>query len=436
MAVSFDVTNIPVVKEADVASLGITEVRSRAEDAVKKQAELWKEYKETDGKLSAEEAGAIRILNDNLTVYKRRLEADEAIRQAAQQADDFRQKSGTPVSGPTFPPGDDSKKREQNPFAGKSVGEIFIESDSFKRFSAADRRGPAIEIKEIGGEDWRRSLHAKALVSTTEFPIEARRSGTLLQLPERRPVVADLIPQATTNEAAIVYMVETVATNGAAFVAEGGTKPESALEFEERSVTVRKLATVLPVTEELFMDAPAMRGYIEARLGSFMDLAEDAALIDGSGVAPEIPGILNTVGIQTQAKGTDPTPDAFYRAMVKIQTGAFVQPNGIVMHPNDWVDIRLLRTADGLYIWGNPSEAGPERLWGLPVVSTVAATENTGIVADFATSMQIFRRMGVTFAVSDQHSDFFITNKLMLRVEERFAFVVYRPSAICTVTGI
>jgi HK97 family phage major capsid protein len=122
--------------------------------------------------------------------------------------------------------------------------------------------------------------------------------------------------------------------------------------------------------------------------------------------------------------------------MVKIETTAFLPPDGIVIHPLDWQDIRLLRTADGIYIWGEPMDPGPERIWGLPAVVTTAMTQNTALVGAFQTASQTFRRADVTFAISSEHSDFFIRNQLMLRIEERLALVVYRPPAFCTVTGI
>jgi HK97 family phage major capsid protein len=122
--------------------------------------------------------------------------------------------------------------------------------------------------------------------------------------------------------------------------------------------------------------------------------------------------------------------------MTLIQINSFLDPSGVVIHPTDWQDIRLLRTTDGIYIWGSPADTGPERIWGLPVVKTTAATLNTAIVAAFDTAMQIFRRNEVSFAISDSHNDFCIKHQLMLRVEERLAFPVYRPQAICLVTGI
>ena len=339
-------------------------------------------------------------------------------------------KGASPIAGAGNGTSENAEGLEvRDPNDGKSLGRLFTESKAFTEYSATAKRSPEVELTLTEPQ-------TKALLDTTGFVTRLDRGPMILPAALRRPVVADLIPQGTTNQRGIVYMEETTATNAAAAVAEGAAKPESTLIFTEQSSMVRKLATVLPVTDELMDDEPAMRSYVEQRLRLFLQLAEEAALINGNGTAPNLRGMMNVAGIQTQAKGADPTPDAIYKAMTKIRITAFLEPSGAIFHPNDWQEIRLLRTADGLYIWGAPMDAGPERIWGMPIVQTVAATEGTALVAAFDTATQIFRRTEVAFAVSDQHSDFFASNKLMLRVEERLAFVVYRPAGICSVTGI
>jgi len=317
-----------------------------------------------------------------------------------------------------------SREKEQ-----KSLGQLFVESDAFKKFNPTSKSSPAVEV------DW--DWEEKALLDeATGFAPQAVRTGLILPGALRRVMVTDLIPSGSTNQTAIVYMEETTTTNAADTVAEGAQKPESTLAFTEKSSPVRKIATVLPVTDELMTDEPAMRSYVEQRLRLFLELAEEDQLVNGSGVAPDLTGMLNVVGIQTQALGADTAPDAIYKAMTLIQTGAFLDASGIIINPANWQTIRLLKDTAGNYLWGPPSDPGVERIWGLPVVKTTAMAAGTALLGAFTTATQMFRKSGVSFAVSDQHSDFFIKNKMMLRIEERLAFVVYRPAALATVTGL
>jgi HK97 family phage major capsid protein len=323
------------------------------------------------------------------------------------------------------------------PQATKSLGELFTESVAFKGFSAVDKKSPAAEIDLAKVSPSAARFGMKTLLTTTGYPLETTRiPGLMVQPGEQQPSIADLLASGRTGQAAIVYMEETTTTNAAAETDEGGQKPESALAFTERTSPVRKIATVLPVTDELMQDAPAMEDYVNSRLGQFIAYREDSQLLNGDGNAPNIKGILNTVGIQTQAKGADPVPDAFYKAIVKVATGAYLPADAAVAHPLDWQDVRLLRTVDGIYIWGSPAEVGPNRIWGVNVTLTTAIAQNTALVGAFRAGAQVFRRSDIAFAVSDSHSDFFIKNQLMIRAEERLALVVFRPAAFCTVTGI
>lgn len=369
---------------------------------------------------TADEADQARQWNDELTALgKKRDElkvlADmEAEQKAAAAAED------ATVRGNRLDIGAAPKAEPEQ----KSIGEAFLESGAYKNWRPGMKNGPEVQ------------LDRKALLTLTGYAVQNVRTGRIEPAPLNNMHVADLIPQATTNANAIVYMEETTTTNAAATVAEGGTKPESTLAFTERTSAVRKIATVLPVTDELMEDAPGLRDYINQRLRLFVQLTEDTQLVTGDGNAPNLLGLLNIPTIQTQAKGADPTPDAIYKAMTLINVNAFLDADGVIFHPLDWQDVRLLRTADGIYIWGSPSEMGPERIWGLNVAKTIAMTQNTALVGAFQYATQIFRRSEITLAVSSEHSTYFIENKQMLRAEERLALVCYRPKGLCSVTGI
>ena len=178
-----------------------------------------------------------------------------------------------------------------------------------------------------------------------------------------------------------------------------------------------------------------VESYVDTRLRTFVQLRENLQLLRGDGAPPNLRGILNTANVQTQAKGADPTPDAVYKAMTKIRVNSFFEPTAGVFHPNDWQDVRLLRTVDGIYIWGSPADAGPERIWGINVLQTSQMLENTGLVGSFRAGAQIFRRSDIALSVGWINEQF-THNQRTILLEERLALVVFRPAAFCTITGI
>ena len=306
----------------------------------------------------------------------------------------------------------------------KSFGEMFTESKAFTDYHGGNV-GPVAEL----------DIPLKAVFSTTAgWAPETIRTGLMVPFATRNIKVVDIIPSGVTNQAAIVYMEETTFTNTAAEVDEAGAKPEAALALTERSVTVRKIAVWIPVTSEQLEDVVGIQSYLNNRLTFMLRQRLDQALLTGTGVAPILMGLLNVVGHQTFVLAGDQY-DAIYQAIKQVRVTGLADADNVVMHPNDWQQLRLARTDTGLYILGNPSEPGPERIWGLPVLQTVCETENTVLVGDFANYCQLYTKKGIEVQISDSHDTYFIYNKLAVRAEIRVAFPIYRPAAFCTVTG-
>lgn len=397
----------------------LTETEGKLSAKRKELHDLFAEAKNEQGELDAtkvkgyssgtELAEAVRAMNDEIDDLAKKAEEQRAIFKAAQNGDDFEAEAGDGGAG------------SPGPQRTKGFGQLFTESVAYKQ------KGAVSEIE----------VDLKTLFQTSAgWAPFVERGPRVVDFATRPIEMLDLIPTTPTNQTSIVYMEETTYTNTAAETAEGGTKPEATLALTERTSPVRKIPVWIPVTDEQLEDVEGVQSYLERRLGFMVRQRLSGQIISGDGTAPNLRGVLNVAGIQTQAKGTDPVPDAIYKAMTKVEVTGQAMPDAAVFHPNDWQDVRLLRTADGIYIWGNPSEAGPERIWGLRVVKVQAATENTAVVGDWANFSELRVKKDVEIKISDSHGTFFVENKQAVRAEMRAAVVFYRPAAFCTVTGI
>lgn len=322
--------------------------------------------------------------------------------------------------------GDGARKGDEPAAEAKSLGQLFVESATYK--SRMGNRGPA---SEVSGVD------LKTLMTTAAgWAPESIRKPGYVPSAQAQPTIIDLLPFNTTTQAAVVYMEETTYTNNAAARAEGANNAgEAALALTQRTSNVVEFAVWIPVTREQMDDVVYIQGYINNRLPLMLRQVVNAAIMSGAG-APSLTGLIGMGGVQTQALGADPVMDCIYKGIVLGQIVGMANPNAIAMHPLDWQDIRLARTLDGIYIMGSPSEPGPARLWGLPVVTDAAVTQNTAVVGDFATFIEFVQKQGIVFEYSDSHAGLFIQRTLAVLASIRAAVPVYRPAAFVQCTGI
>ena len=332
-----------------------------------------------------------------------------------------------PASSFQFPGARERGKDLMLPF-----GTAFINSEAYKSLVAGGKRNGATIGQAVSLD-----VEVKTLFQTTAGWLpEDMRTGKVIEEQVRPIQVLDLYPSTPTSQANVVYMEETTFTNNAAEAAEGAAYGEAALALTEQTSPVRKIGVFIPVTDEQLEDVPQVEAYLNNRLPFMLQQRLDLQTLVGNGVAPNLRGLNNVAGIQTTALGAEPVPDALYRATRLIRVTGRAVPSAFILHPNDWEGIRLLRTVDGIYIWGSPAEAGPERIWGLPVVLSDAQTENTGLCADFRNFTQISYRRGIDVQVSNSHDTYFTSGRQAVRADVRVAFLCYRPQAVCTITGI
>jgi len=329
-------------------------------------------------------------------------------------------------------PGDLEIPRHPEPARAKreNLGELICSHENYRDY-VDNRVSRAFQVEGFGI----REIKATLFETGAGWDPEDIRIGRVVDAVTRPIQVLDIIPVGQTSMSTVLYMLETTRTHAAAEVAEGAQYAESTFVYAEQSSEVRKVGDSLPYTDEQLEDVPMMQSRLNQRLTFGVRQRLDNQVIQGNGTPPNLRGVMNVVGIQTQAKGTDPVPDAIYKALTKVRVTGRSFPDFTLLHQNDWQTIRLLKTADGIYIWGSPADAGPDRIWGLPVVQSDVLTEGTGIVGDFGNHSMIFERRGIDVQVG-YVDDQFIKGTKTIRADLRAAFVVFRPAAFATVTGI
>lgn len=398
------------------------------------QAQYFKSRATSNGdfRMDPDEVEIVRNRNKSLEDANKRYEQLREVDRIYQETVNAKKSLNEPANIVPFANGDQNGNTQPNRSVTKSLGQLFTESKTYKGVGFHnDMVNYAVEIKDFDFTNYVKTT----LTTSAGYSPANDRTAITVDFALRRPMVGDLIPTDPTTVGTVKYMEETTFTNSAAGVTENNAKPESALAWTERSVPVEVIATYIPVTNQQLDDVPGLQGIIDNRLTTMVRLKEEDYLLSGTGTPPQVTGFLVKSGTNTQARGADSNVDCLFKGMQAVRTVGFAEPTGIVVHPDNWTTIRLMKTADGIYIWGSPSEPGPDRIFGKSVVVTTAMTANTGLVGDFQLYSHISRRMGVTVIVGMINDDL-IKNKKTILAELRESLEIYRAAAFTKCTGL
>ena len=213
--------------------------------------------------------------------------------------------------------------------------------------------------------------------------------------------------------------------------ADGGYKPEGSIAFEVVKTSVKTIAEWIAATKRSIADAAQLRGLIDQELKADLLVAEEREMLTGDGTGEHFTGILNTPGIQTQARsatvsGVDPLLETTLKAKTKARIGGRTAPTAYLLNPQDFEAVQLARIAKNP---ANEAIAGAvPTLHGLPVVESEGIPAGTGLVGDFSRAV-LWDREQASISITDSHADFFIRNLVAILAEERAAFGVTRPAA-------
>lgn len=349
-----------------------------------------------------------------------------------------------------------------DPKARKSMGQQFIESSAFKSVlgqpdllvdGAKIQSGPIVLGQRSRGG---MSAAATDLIDTasggSEVVMNYRLPG-VLPLRQRPLTVRDLFPNEDMPSGdTIEYVAQVGFDNAAAAVAQstavdgsgvtGGVKPQSSIRLEERTARATWVATWMAVTRQALSDIAQMRALIDNQGELMINLAEEDQFLNGSGVSPQLIGILDdgNTGLQTlNLTGLGDLANLegirTARRMARLGVGR-IPPTFVIVHPIDSEEFDFLKDNEGRYRAGDPfATGGPDSppIWRLPRVESEAISEGTALVGGRG-GATIFDREPLTVRVAEQHADFFIRNIVVVLFEKRIAFPIYFPGAFVEVT--
>jgi HK97 family phage major capsid protein len=394
-------------------------------------------------------AAATRIL-DRADSEGRNLTTSERADVAALLDDAYRAKAGDlgRSLGAPYVAGD---------HAYESPGEAFVKSEGYQRIRRSENRG---EHWTSGVVETSGPMFKGTLLEGSGSP-GSGTGGGLINPAQVVPGVVDklfqplrlenLLLSGQTSSNVVRYAVEGTATSAAAGVAEGGTKPESSFAYSTIDEPVKKVAHSTVISDELLEDAPAITQFINGRMALFVNLEVERELLRGAAGGNEVQGLLTSRGVPVWGTASAAAGDDYatkvFKAANSMRGSAFVEPQWVVLHPNDWQTMRLTKDGAGgtvgAYQAGGPFSGAyganmvgasnqltgaNDTIWGLPVIVTPAIGAGTALIGN-SQGAQVWNRGGLRVESTNSHASHFVLDLVAIRAERRLAISVYRPQA-------
>ena len=307
----------------------------------------------------------------------------------------------------------------------ETISDVIEKSNHFKDFKAGNTHSATLELKAV----------------TVVTPVNAVQPGYangFMYNPARLVHVREYMTTGSTVSNAVFFTQETAYTNAAAGVAEGGTKPQSDFTLTTQSNAVVKLATFDRISTEMLADIPGLTGYISTRLPNKLKYVEDQQILFGSGV-----GTTNLKGLTVGGSAYVPLvsflgANADYagvltEAALQVRQNEFMA-NLIVLNPQDYAKILVLKNTQGTYLLPNVFTGAPLMIGGVPVIQNTAVPVGTFVVGDFANAAFLWDRQELAIRFYEQDGINVQQGLVTIEMSERLCVTNYRPSAFVSGT--
>jgi HK97 family phage major capsid protein len=321
-----------------------------------------------------------------------------------------------------------------NPAVVSELQRIAVSSGRLGRMNVGEVLSAETLVGMIESGDWGGRTMATATATVAPDPARYGEFAGINQVPRRALRLLDLVPTQTMEGGSFFYAQESGGLDDAAETSEVALKPQGDDELASAQVIASSIAVWQKVAKQQLADVPSFGTWLQQRLSYKVLRRCEQAILNGSGTAPALKGILQTSGIASVAySGTPPLGELVLTGVIDA-LGSEAVPNAVILNPTDYGTLLIGKASgSGDYYGGGPFAPTPGQMWGLPVITSTAIPAHTALVGDFTLGCTLFIREGLQVLVTDNDQDDFVRNRATILAEMRAGFAVWQPTAFAKV---
>lgn len=242
--------------------------------------------------------------------------------------------------------------------------------------------------------------------------------------------IRDIVPRVPMDKGTLPIIKDGGETGaGFGFVAEGALKPSIDFSLSEQPATAQVLAAIAVVSRQFLDDLGVygVQSWITNKLTDLYLSKEDDAMLNGTGVSPEILGLNHAGNFTASTSSAINDVVKLVSALIQMRT-LKRSPKAIIINPTDLTRV-LLNVSSGSGEFDLPSyisvnDNGGLSILNVPIIDTVGQTAGRFNVID-SNGMVLGIRENLNIRFFEQDSTNVQYNKITIRAEARIAFANY-----------
>ena len=252
----------------------------------------------------------------------------------------------------------------------------------------------------------------------------------IIELPKRKLHIRELLQGGTMGPNSTFDFVKEISGTGSiANALEATTKAQIGLALTESSVYAEWIAGFLVISRNMLDDIEGMTTFLQSRLPELLLRAEDAQILDGNGVRPNLLGIQSAGNYTAAAAASVNRAETLVNAISQLEN-LDREANGILLNPADWYTLWLYKgSTSGEYTLPvnliERTAGGGMVIAGVPVFKSTAERHLDYLVGDWTMGANFITREPARVEFFYEDSTNVRSNQVTVRIEERVALPVY-----------